>query len=52
MVHLTKTSFFLWAAFPDAEVFQNPDSVFFRLFAGISSGMLYTLFFSVLPQVR
>jgi hypothetical protein len=43
---------YLAAAFPDSEVFQNPNGAFYRLFAGLSSGMLYTLFFSVLPQVR
>ncbi|KAL3923561.1 MAG: hypothetical protein SGILL_001587 [Bacillariaceae sp.] len=42
---------YLATAFPDAEVWQNSDGVFFQLFAGISSGMLYSLFFSVLPQI-
>jgi hypothetical protein len=42
---------YLAAAFPDAEVWENSNGVFYRLFAGISSGMLYSLFFSVLPQI-
>jgi hypothetical protein len=42
---------YLAAAFPDAAIWQNSDTAFYRLFAGISSGMLYSLFFSVLPQI-
>lgn len=42
---------YLAAAFPDSPIWQNSDGVFYRLFAGLSSGMLYSLFFSVLPQI-
>jgi hypothetical protein len=38
-------------AFPDVKAFQNTDSFFYTVLAGISSGMLYTLFFSFCPQL-
>lgn len=38
-------------AFPDNKAFQNPESFFSKALAGISSGYIYTLFFSFLPQV-
>ena len=41
----------LAARYPDIEAFQDPDSFFFKALAGISSGLLYTLFFSILPQI-
>ena len=41
----------LAAAFPDIEILQDPDNFFFRILAGFSSGYIYTLFFSILPQV-
>ncbi|VEU35296.1 unnamed protein product [Pseudo-nitzschia multistriata] len=37
--------------FPDVEVLQNPDTFFFKALAGISTGYIYTLFFSILPQI-
>jgi hypothetical protein len=37
--------------FPDWEALQNSDTFFFRVLAGISSGLLYTLFFSFCPQL-
>jgi hypothetical protein len=37
--------------FPDWEALQNPGSFFFRVLSGISSGLLYTLFFSFCPQL-
>ncbi|KAG7355019.1 protein of unknown function DUF221-domain containing protein [Nitzschia inconspicua] len=42
---------YLAAAFPDSPALHNPNGIFYRLLAGISSGMLYSLFFSVLPQI-
>jgi Calcium-dependent channel, 7TM region, putative phosphate len=41
----------LAAWFPEVEAFQNPDSFFFKFLSGLSSGMLYTLFFSFCPQL-
>lgn len=41
----------LHQAFPDSKALDNPDSFFFRLMAGISSGLMYTLFFSFCPQL-
>lgn len=41
----------LAARYPDNEVFQDPNSFFFKALAGISSGLLYSLFFSILPQI-
>ncbi len=41
----------LAAAFPDSEALQDPDSFFFRILSGISSGFLYTIFFSFCPQL-
>jgi len=41
----------LASLFPDVEALQNSDSVFFKTLAGISTGYIYTLFFSVLPQI-
>ena len=38
-------------AFPDWEALQNPDSFFFQVLSGLSSGLLYTLFFSFCPQL-
>ena len=38
-------------AFPESEVFKNSDSFFYKALAGISSGYIYALFFSILPQV-
>jgi hypothetical protein len=37
--------------FPDWEAIQNPDGFFYTVFAGISSGFLYTVFFSFCPQL-
>jgi hypothetical protein len=37
--------------FPDWEALQNPDTFFFRVLSGISSGILYTVFFSFCPQL-
>lgn len=37
--------------FPDVEAFQDPDNFFFQFLAGISSGLVYTIFFSFLPQI-
>ena len=37
--------------FPDVEAFQDPDSFFFQFLAGISSGLVYTVFFSICPQL-
>jgi hypothetical protein len=42
---------YLAQAFPDSPIWQNENSFFYRFFAGISSGMLYSLFFSILPQI-
>lgn len=38
-------------ALPNSEILQDPDSFFFKALAGFSSGYVYTLFFSILPQV-
>jgi len=42
-----------WLAtiFPDAKAFQDPDRLFYKALAGISSGYINTLFFTILPQV-
>ena len=37
--------------FPDVPFFQNPDTFFYQLFAGVASGFVYTLFFSFCPQI-
>eukprot|EP00536_Pseudo-nitzschia_multiseries_P004604 jgi/Psemu1/253742/estExt_Genewise1Plus.C_770053 len=37
--------------YPNAEIFQDPDTFFVKALAGISTGYIYTLFFSVLPQI-
>jgi hypothetical protein len=37
--------------FPNWEALQNPDTFFFRVLSGISSGILYTVFFSFCPQL-
>jgi hypothetical protein len=37
--------------FPDWEALQNDNSFFFQVLSGISSGLLYTLFFSFCPQL-
>jgi hypothetical protein len=37
--------------FPDVEAFQDPDNFFFKFLSGISSGLVYTLFFSFCPQL-
>ena len=36
---------------PNVEAFSDPDSFFFKFLSGVSSGLLYTLFFSFLPQI-
>lgn len=41
----------LAARYPSVEAFQNPDSVFFKILGGVSAGLVYSLFFSILPQV-
>jgi hypothetical protein len=42
---------YLQSLFPDSAVLQNQNSLFYQVLAGFSSGALYSLFFSVLPQV-
>ena len=37
--------------YPDNPAFQDPNSFFYKCLAGISSGLLQSLFFSILPQV-
>jgi hypothetical protein len=37
--------------FPQWEALQEPDSFFFQVLSGISSGLLYTVFFSFCPQL-
>lgn len=37
--------------FPDSTALNNPESIFFDMLAGFSSGLVQTVFFSVLPQV-
>ena len=41
----------LAARYPDNETFQDPDNFFYKALAGISSGLIYSLFFSILPQI-
>ncbi len=36
---------------PDAEVLSDRGSLFYRLLAGVSSGFLFTIFFSFLPNL-
>jgi len=42
---------YLATLYPDSPIWSNSNGFFYRFFAGISSGMLYSLFFSILPQV-
>eukprot|EP00533_Pseudo-nitzschia_delicatissima_P009379 CAMPEP_0116084330 /NCGR_PEP_ID=MMETSP0327-20121206/3747_1 /TAXON_ID=44447 /ORGANISM="Pseudo-nitzschia delicatissima, Strain B596" /LENGTH=1201 /DNA_ID=CAMNT_0003575273 /DNA_START=88 /DNA_END=3693 /DNA_ORIENTATION=+ len=37
--------------FPDNPTLKDPDSILFQGLAGFSSGYIYTIFFSILPQV-
>mmetsp|Transcript_37114 Transcript_37114/g.42454 ORF Transcript_37114/g.42454 Transcript_37114/m.42454 type:complete len:1352 (+) Transcript_37114:147-4202(+) len=39
------------ARYPNSEFFQDPDNFFFKTLAGISSGLVITLFNSILPQI-
>jgi len=41
----------LAAKYPDIQALQDPDNFFFKSLAGISSGLIYSLFFSILPQI-
>jgi len=41
----------LAARYPNNEFFQDPNNFFFKALAGISSGLLITMFFSILPQI-
>lgn len=50
-VSLVTNPTFLEEAFPDLDALKDPDSIFFKGLAGFSSGYIYTIFFSILPQV-
>eukprot|EP00531_Pseudo-nitzschia_arenysensis_P017328 CAMPEP_0116148558 /NCGR_PEP_ID=MMETSP0329-20121206/18442_1 /TAXON_ID=697910 /ORGANISM="Pseudo-nitzschia arenysensis, Strain B593" /LENGTH=1181 /DNA_ID=CAMNT_0003644741 /DNA_START=112 /DNA_END=3657 /DNA_ORIENTATION=- len=50
-VSLITNPTFLEEAFPDLDALKDPDSIFFKGLAGFSSGYIYTIFFSILPQV-
>lgn len=41
----------LASRYPNSKVLHDEDSIFFRLLAGMSSGLLFTVFFSFLPQL-